>query len=90
MMKPTIHLNGTSREALHEQYLNAWHALREAQRMLDLSHPHGRDYYVQNKEGEGPYGEPFYLAEKEHRARVHALVKVEQELEELALHTMPL
>jgi hypothetical protein len=45
---PTIHLNGTSKEALIEQLLEAGSAIRVAVEKLNAAWPNGRDYYVQS------------------------------------------
>ena len=50
LTKPTIHLNGTSREALLEQYRDACDAVRTAMKAVADASPHGRDYYPQGKE----------------------------------------
>ena len=48
MTKPTIHLNGTSGEALLEGYRTAMEAVGEAVRKLNNeTHPNARDYYPQ-------------------------------------------
>jgi hypothetical protein len=44
-MKPTVHLNGTAREELFEQYLSAGHALQDALAAMAKASPNGRDYY---------------------------------------------
>lgn len=77
MMIPTIHLNGTSREALVEQVTDACAAVRDAISVLYLASPNGRDYYPQ-----GPTA--LQQAAEEHRSRVERLGSVLQELEELA------
>jgi hypothetical protein len=77
MMIPTVHLNGTSRKELVQQYLTAREALRRALDALFLAHPHGRDYYVQ-----GP--DALKRAEAEHRARVQKLTEVHDELGDIA------
>jgi hypothetical protein len=47
MIKPTIHLNGTSRERLAEGYADAASKLREAISALAAAGPNRRDYYPQ-------------------------------------------
>jgi hypothetical protein len=84
MTKPTIHLNGTSREALSAGYKNAAVAIEDALNVLAVSHPegaapHGRDYYPQ---GENAYRD----ARKEHEARLQKLRDVVAELVELYEH----
>lgn len=77
--KPTIHLNGTSAEALFASYADATNALREALRFLDEAAPNARDYY--------PQGDAAYRAAvTEHVSRVERLRDVLQELYELAEH----
>lgn len=73
IIKPLVHLNGTSRASLEEQYLQAIQAVREAQKALTLAYPNGRDYY--------PLGaDASARAMAEHRARVEKLTAVEDEL----------
>lgn len=76
MIHPTIHLNGTSKEALEEGYADALQALAVAIRAVESTAPNMRDYYVQ-----GP--EAFPQASAEHRARVERLTAVRQELTDL-------
>jgi hypothetical protein len=45
---PTVHLNGTSKEDLIEQLLEAGSAVRVAVEKLNAAWPNGRDYYVQS------------------------------------------
>lgn len=80
--KPTIHLNGTHRADLHDGYRSAYDAVQEAITVMNRTHPHGRDYYVQ---GSGV----IVNATAEHFARLRKLESVMKELEELALATMP-
>lgn len=76
MMKPMIHLNGTARATLADDYEAAGHALHEALRKLEAAAPHGRDYYPQ-----GP--DALARAQAEHRARVAAVKKAYDEIAEL-------
>lgn len=78
MHKPTIHMNGTSKNALLESYLGAMEAIRDAIEAVQDTSPHGRDYYVQ----EDP--DAFVGAVREHQARLKALQTVIGELEQLA------
>lgn len=71
MKHPVIHLNGTSREALMEQYIDARDAVEQAIVVLCRAAPNPRDYPVA-----GTFGE----ATTEHAARVNALCVVSQEL----------
>lgn len=73
MKIPTIHLNGTSKDALLDALAEALVALFNAERALEATAPNGRDYYPQ-----GP--DALTIAAREHRTRVDALVKVRHEL----------
>lgn len=77
MMIPTIHLNGTSKDELLRQLLDAGDALTTAIRALTQCTPNGRDYYPQ-----GP--EAFTLAHDEHYRRMDRLQDVLAELSEMA------
>jgi len=77
IMAPRVHLNGTSREVLLEDYLDAKQAVRLAIGALKACAPNGRDYYVI-----GP--EAIDVAQKQHADRVHRLVLVLQELDFIA------
>jgi hypothetical protein len=44
-MKPIVHLNGTSKDSLLQQYLDAGHALETALEAMHGAYPNGRDYY---------------------------------------------
>lgn len=73
---PTIHSNGTSEESLLEQFGDARVAILKAQEALAKAAPNGRDYYPQGDAA-------LRKAQDEHRARVDALTRVEQELYEI-------
>ena len=75
MRHPVIHRNGTSREALMEQYLDARNAVEDAIVALGKAAPNGRDYY--------PVEGAFSEAVTEHAARVNALCAVSKELYEI-------
>ena len=77
MMKPTIHLNGTSKAALLEDWDQAHEALTIGLRLLCQAAPNGRDYYPQ-----GP--DAIHKAQIEHTERVHRVRSVIKELEELS------
>jgi len=77
MMVPTVHLNGTSREALLEQVNTAYAAVWEALTALSAAWPNGRDYYPQ---GDAAYSE----AVAEWDARAAKLRSVRDELRLLA------
>lgn len=80
MILPTIHPNGTNRQALHEGYRDAITALEAAITALVFTAPNGRDYYPQ-----GP--DAYRQAEREHVARIRALNDVVLDLHALAAHT---
>lgn len=75
--KPTIHLNGTSRESLLESYMAAGDAITVAIQQLIQAAPNGRDYYPQ---GDGALRE----AMRQHEERIASLRKVMEELQEIA------
>lgn len=75
---PTIHLNGTSKEALVEGYRNAIHALHEAGRELAKTYPNGRDYYPQGEQA-------IHRAMDEHESRMNRLRGIIGELEEIVM-----
>jgi hypothetical protein len=80
MMKPSIHLNGSSRDDLFDGYMVALAAMQTAIDAVIQTVPHGRDYYPQ-----GDDALPQAMAE--HRDRLLRLRAVEDELNTLALHT---
>jgi len=47
LMVPTVHLNGTSKEALLSEYVTAMNAVQDAIDALKKVTVHGRDYYPQ-------------------------------------------
>jgi hypothetical protein len=80
MLKPTLHLNGTSYERLRNPLLDALYALSEATVKLQQTAPHGRDYYVQPLiDGR----EVIYAVQEEHRERLRKLDAVADELREI-------
>lgn len=79
MIFPTVHMNGTSREALVEGYLAAHRAIVDAIKAMGECYPNGRDYYTQ-----GP--DALKIAMDEFDARRAALGKVASDLMELAEH----
>lgn len=81
MEKPLIHLNGTSREALKEQYLDASNALRLAIDAMCSCAPNARDYYPQGDHA-------FILATREHAARVRVLVELREDVNLLLEHVI--
>lgn len=77
MILPTIHLNGTSREALLAELERASSALRHALDALVQASPNARDYYPQ-----GPAA--FTQAISEHEARCAKVRAVKDEIEAIA------
>jgi len=77
MIAPTIHMNGTGREALLDQVTDAASALYKALDALSEAAPNGRDYYPQ-----GPAA--FEQARTEHQSRADRLRSVLSELQALA------
>lgn len=79
LTKPTIHLNGTSAEALTDMYEEAFRAVARALEAVAEAAPNARDYYVQ---GDGA----FEKARAEHETRARKLREVQEELRALAEH----
>lgn len=77
MMKPTVHMNGTSREELEKQFSDAYEAVEAALVAVRRAAPNGRDYYVQSPNA-------IIAAGDEHAARVNALMAMLGEYEALA------
>jgi len=72
MVFPTVHLNGTSKNALREQALDAVEALDKALKAMAEAAPNGRDFY--------PQGEVVLVqAQVEHRARMKEVEQVASE-----------
>ena len=69
---PRVHLNGTSRQVLQEQYRAASDALRLAIEGVEGTSPNARDYYVS--------GGSYRNAAQEHRSRMERLRSVRAEL----------
>jgi hypothetical protein len=78
MMKPTIHLNGSSGQELLDNIVDAGRAVQDALTALGKAYPNARDYYPQ---GNGAYR----TALSEHEARCRHLAIVRDELEHLAM-----
>jgi hypothetical protein len=76
---PTVHINGTSKQELLEQYISACTALRNALVTLSSIYPNGRDYYPQ-----GPNA--IHEAMEQHSNRMAKLRAVLAEIEQLAEH----
>lgn len=79
MQLPTIHLNGSSREALKLPLCEASNNIFDAIRALAEATPNGRDYYPQ-----GP--EALARATAEHTARLRKLEEVRAEINGLLEH----
>jgi acyl-CoA reductase-like NAD-dependent aldehyde dehydrogenase len=76
MRIPTIHLNGTSKDAIASAIEEAVAALRAAAEKLGETAPNGRDYYPQGPEAIGE-------AVREHASRMQRLATVQTELMEI-------
>lgn len=76
---PTVHLNGTSRDALFEANADAAGAIRAALTKLGEAAPNARDFYPQ---GPDAYGK----ARVEHDARAEALRGVLKDFEAICEH----
>lgn len=83
MTLPTIHLNGTGREALVKQNADVSYAIDAAIKLAGEAAPHGRDYYPQGN-GE-PYPPAFQMARAEHEDRLRRLIALRQEFIDLAV-----
>lgn len=77
LMIPTVHLNGTSKDALVEQLCAAIYSVHEAGRKLAAACPNGRDYYTQD-------GNAIGKALAQHEARMTKLRDVAAELTVIA------
>ena len=73
MITPTVHLNGTSREALQEQYREAYSKLGETLVALIAAGPNGRDYYPQGSD-------VLLIAQREHRERIAKVRSVQDDM----------
>jgi hypothetical protein len=79
VIKPTIHLNGTSAKDLYEQYSQMVDALRMAEYVMESNGPNGRDYYPQGNN-------VIYAAIEEHNDRVKRVHDVLAEVAALLAH----
>lgn len=70
---PTVHLNGTGKEALERQYYEAAKATTRALQALREAAPNERGYYVQGSDA-------FRRARREHEDRVARMESVKEEL----------
>jgi hypothetical protein len=77
MIKPTIHLNGTSPERLFEDYHNAYRAVNAAIEALANVEFHPRDYYPQDDK-------VFELARAQRVEQFTKLREIRDELRDVA------
>jgi deoxycytidylate deaminase len=74
---PTVHLNGTSADALKQEIYDAVRAVHDAKNALAKMTVHGRDYYVQADP------DACIKARAQQVARIERLNEVEGELAEM-------
>lgn len=74
VITPTVHLNGTSKDALIKGYHEALTALTAAEKALTETAPHPRDYYVQKDPS------AYQRASFAHRARMLRLKETKKEI----------
>lgn len=79
MIFPTIHLNGSSPEQLHADYLAAYQAIRAAESALQSVEFNARDYYPQS-------GDAWKRAVAERTAQLTKLSEVAGEILEIIDH----
>ena len=77
---PTVHLNGTSREALLEGYIDCVNAVYHAIEVLQKNAPNARDYEYYFVPG------TWAAALVQHEARLEKLESVLAELREIGEH----
>jgi hypothetical protein len=75
---PTIHMNGTPKQALVDAHIEAVYAIRLARKSLSECAPNGRDYYPQG-------GQALIDAMAAHQKRCLALDEIASQLEEMAV-----
>ena len=78
LIVPSVNLNGTSKEALLKEYVNAMNAVEKAIEMLAQVTVHGRDYWPQG-------GNVIHLAMHQRSAQFTHLRAVHAELESIAI-----
>ena len=76
MKIPTVHLNGTGKEELTENYQRAYLALYNAMEAMKRAAPNARDYYVQDSNA-------FTVAMLEHTDRLKMIQQVQDEIQEI-------
>ena len=74
---PVVHLNGTSRDALLEGYIDSCNALQHAIEVVQKNGPNARDYYVSRV---------FAFAQAHHESRLERLASVLAELRQIGEH----
>lgn len=80
MTLPIIHLNGSGKASLLNDYRSAMEKVRDAIDATNATCPNGRDYYVSDDPA------AYTKARREHIARVTQLQNVYDELLALAMH----
>jgi hypothetical protein len=79
MIFPTIHLNGTSKQQLLDDYCDVSHALNAAIEKMIENGPNARDYYI-----DSPHA--FRQAIKEHHDRIEKIHAVKAEIDQITEH----
>jgi hypothetical protein len=77
MKTPTIHLNGTGRQELLDQWRDAYNALHDARKALHNASPNARDYYPQGSDA-------IYRAQDEHSKRIETITSLMNECNHIA------
>ena len=80
LIMPLVHMNGSGKENLIQDYTNAGSAVSEAISVICNAYPHMRDYYPLDN-----FEEIFKQAREQHQARIDKLREVAVELHALAL-----
>lgn len=75
---PTVHMNGTPKQALIDAHLDALYAIRLARKSLSECAPNGRDYYPQG-------GQAAFDALEAHQKRCYSLDEIASQLEAMTL-----
>ena len=79
MIFPTLHLNGTSKNQLLDDYCDMSQALNAAMEKMIENGPNGRDYY--------PQGElSLTQARQEHMDRIAKIHAVKAEIDQITEH----
>lgn len=81
LQKPMVHLGGTGKEQLAEQYQKSAAMLDEAVTAMCHASPHMRDYYRYPDADAA-----FAKAKEEHQKRIDAVIGVVRELQALAVY----